>query len=483
MRLEQLKVIDFRNHRSTSIELSEKNIFCGKNASGKTSLLAALEWGLTGKAEWDKGGIIRDGAEEASVEVKINGLGTVRRTATKNGTKVEVNGKPLPSKETERELERVIGISGNALGCIIDSAQFFRLSPSERTDFLFRLGVGRTPLKRDAILDFMQNASDAARAEVLAQLPERVTADSLDSAYKCFYAARREAKKARDELANKLKTLGDGLREAELNALARGEELALELKIAIETAKRISSLKERLNADCAVVETALSAMGALPEIERVKESFRVLSQDIANIEVENIQALEMKLNELNAQVARLKERNSKVDASTLVELKRALDEASARANLYEYLVSEFEPGGLKKRILQKIIAPIEKNCNTTLLKLGDYELRFVVENNVEVLVKVNGGWVAVDSLSSSEKLRIGVALQNVISNRYNARLIAIDNVDMLDEENRRRLIEWIQEMREDWDTVLIAATDAATNWLSFDAAVYEVKNGCVQRIN
>ena len=44
MHIQKLAIQNFRNHRNSTIELDKMNIFIGRNNSGKSSILAAIEW-------------------------------------------------------------------------------------------------------------------------------------------------------------------------------------------------------------------------------------------------------------------------------------------------------------------------------------------------------------------------------------------------------------------------------------------------------
>ena len=43
MKINRLAMQNFRNHKDTAIDLDKLNIFVGRNNSGKSSILAAIE--------------------------------------------------------------------------------------------------------------------------------------------------------------------------------------------------------------------------------------------------------------------------------------------------------------------------------------------------------------------------------------------------------------------------------------------------------
>jgi DNA replication and repair protein RecF len=67
MQLQKVNIIDFRNIAETSIELhSGLNFFCGENGAGKTSILEAISFLITGKSFRGRviNRIIKDGAKQ-----------------------------------------------------------------------------------------------------------------------------------------------------------------------------------------------------------------------------------------------------------------------------------------------------------------------------------------------------------------------------------------------------------------------------------
>lgn len=86
MRINKLSIENFRNHKKTELNLDRINFFVGGNNAGKTSILAAIEWGLTGRCMWtDRAGrgaadLVRQGEKHAIVAMEVAGLGAVVRS-------------------------------------------------------------------------------------------------------------------------------------------------------------------------------------------------------------------------------------------------------------------------------------------------------------------------------------------------------------------------------------------------------------------
>ncbi|TSA12516.1 MAG: hypothetical protein D4R73_02220 [Deltaproteobacteria bacterium] len=61
-------------------------------------------------------------------------------------------------------------------------------------------------------------------------------------------------------------------------------------------------------------------------------------------------------------------------------------------------------------------------------------------------------------LSKSARYRAGICFQYVLATLASARLLMIDEADILDPVNRAQLIDFLQAVRQDFDNILVFAT-------------------------
>jgi DNA repair exonuclease SbcCD ATPase subunit len=201
------------------------------------------------------------------------------------------------------------------------------------------------------------------------------------------------------------------------------------------------------------------------KLDELNEKHKKVSTQLSSIVVEDKQALEILKNNLQLKLRDLDElietHKKWVNAkNSETELSIEFSKASNEVALYEYLVEEFSPKGVKSRILQKVIQPVQDHCNKTFETLtnGEYKLEFDFSKGFDIIVTNPNGTVPVRNLSNSEKLRIGIVFQDAISTVTNAKLMFIDNAEILDEDNLKLLVELIKKIQDRYDSIFVIAT-------------------------
>lgn len=202
MKITNLFLSNFRNHSSTDIPLDQINVFCGRNAAGKSSIKYALEYLLTGRCSGitDEAGrgaaenLPRDGAGAAEVVAVIDGLGTVSRST---GGGLSVEGLHGSARDQQAALCERLGASTDVISAVINTGRFLSLSPGEQKSLLFALlGLSfdqaklqeHVPPEYAGVFDRLYPPGLAGGAEV------------FDRLEKVFREERKAAKKVLKEL-------------------------------------------------------------------------------------------------------------------------------------------------------------------------------------------------------------------------------------------------------------------------------------------
>lgn len=129
--------------------------------------------------------------------------------------------------------------------------------------------------------------------------------------------------------------------------------------------------------------------------------------------------------------------------------------AGKEVTLYDTLAKALAPDGIPSQLIAEALEPINK-----LLKFASGYLFPEQPDNPIRLTKdlevVRD--VPYALLSKSARYRTGIAFQVALAKLAGARLLMIDECDVLDPPNRAALIDLLLAIRQDFDTILVFAT-------------------------
>ena len=103
MYIKQIKLLNFRNYSKETIKLQKKiNLFIGANGQGKTNILEAIYFSITGKSfrETEKNSIIKKGKETFLVSLDIEKQESNFKIETKLNPKTQRNEVYINNKKT-----------------------------------------------------------------------------------------------------------------------------------------------------------------------------------------------------------------------------------------------------------------------------------------------------------------------------------------------------------------------------------------------
>lgn len=218
MRIEKVSLTDFLSY--ASVEFSPQSgltLIDGKNGSGKTALVTAIEWALFGKCSRENqrsSDLIRFGKDAARVQLELS-VGTFdisvdrQVTLSKGGTfHVTVNGTNITCssmKETQRKLEEIIGCDHKSFCSVAFYAQgsssMAALTDTEQKKILEQLlGFEHYRKGRQAAVEALgQLRIDLSRSRSKLELALRMEAEKQSS---------KEALLKQKEEINKKKATG-----------------------------------------------------------------------------------------------------------------------------------------------------------------------------------------------------------------------------------------------------------------------------------
>lgn len=203
--MNRIEIKNFMGINSQTIVPQKVNFITGPCGTGKTSILTAIRYLLTGDGD---GILIRKGADRADVKAEFSSGATISRVLAEKNV-VKINNKTTTAKALNEWLETNVGCGSDAFKMTLCNAEFFKtLDAKSFTELFLRM----LPVKM-SIDSFLKIAKDM-RGEALPK-NEKSYYESLfssynefgipeiEAAYKTAFAERKEAKNVLSKLSAK----------------------------------------------------------------------------------------------------------------------------------------------------------------------------------------------------------------------------------------------------------------------------------------
>ena len=216
---------------------------------------------------------------------------------------------------------------------------------------------------------------------------------------------------------------------------------------------------ERLGAELKVAQDREKAFNEF------QESYQKLSDKIAKLKEQQEQAtataqLDQEIAVLDARMKTgyelldaVRDFWRKKEAAEAVTAKFA--QAEKEITLCDALAKALAPDGIPSQLIAEALEPFNKRLYLASSYLfPEYEdCPLVLTQDLEVYRSSPYA-----CLSKSARYRAGICFQYVLATLAGARLLMIDEADILDPVNRAQLIDFLLAVRQDFDTILVFAT-------------------------
>lgn len=193
MRINRLKLIDWRNHQNTDITLNHLTVLRGPNHSGKSSVRDAIEFALTGRCDATdaKGSgapaLIRQGAEKSAILMKLQANREIdyRCSLTpKSGRNVTIRD-ANDAAWTGENVKAWIDSERDVLSCLLNTRYFVRLKPAEQKKLLASIILPASYIWPEKV----QNATKDLQLNINWDQPPF---EVIEGAYKLAFERRRD---------------------------------------------------------------------------------------------------------------------------------------------------------------------------------------------------------------------------------------------------------------------------------------------------
>jgi hypothetical protein len=237
-------------------------------------------------------------------------------------------------------------------------------------------------------------------------------------------------------------------------------------KLASESQAEVENLTIKLVDAKTAVDQAQAAVDVHKDAEAV---FQANSKELDRLDAEvkrlkargnNAHAVES-LAKLEAELAEKSQLSAAVDAfragmDKAAEAGVLVDKYEAEIAFYDVLQKAFSPAGIPTEMIAEALGPIN-------ILLAVAAAHLFPGRTLTLTPELNFVLEGAPLLSKSAELRVGVAIQYALAKLAGARLLMVDEVDMLDPENRKGFVKFLRAARPDFDTIMAFATAASSS--------------------
>lgn len=356
MKIKTLTVENFRNHKQTYLKLDKINFFVGHNNAGKSSLLAAIEWGLTGKCGWtDKGGrgaadLVRQGEKQAAVALEVECLGGIVRTMPPHTLRV---GKIMGAVEGQAAILNQLATDEEKLHLSLSAGAFLQLPQAEQRNFLFNaygLSFTSDMVAKQLAAWLKEKGQPAERVEALANKARTYYPANITGGPEVLDVMEKRAKELRRDLKRDKQKLEAALAEMEEPGMkADLPERVNELKVHINQLRSKRDEYLRLNDNTPIrrqtIQQKIVSLEA--RLKDNQDKISALTKQIEELSVSTVtteseheaeqleDGLIEKINYLSDEAASLKSRDQSITGrmKTISEAGQALGSRNRRCPL------------------------------------------------------------------------------------------------------------------------------------------------------
>ena len=194
MQISKLKTLDFQGLAGTrEWEFGHVNVLCGPNGTGKTSLLNAIQYGLSGKEP--SGTLVHAGAPKAAVGIEFaDGTNLIRQKTAGGSTTAFRSMKKTTVAQLNEAAEESIGAPMPAVRAASASDVMYMMKPQEFMALILSYTKDSTDLP--FVTDSIPGITDLMKEELAARLPAgEFGLAEIDGCWKSVIDTRRALKK------------------------------------------------------------------------------------------------------------------------------------------------------------------------------------------------------------------------------------------------------------------------------------------------
>jgi len=226
-----------------------------------------------------------------------------------------------------------------------------------------------------------------------------------------------------------------------------------------DVVRRLRENEETLNQTNGGIAAAKNALARLAEARRkegdIREKRRELEAVLAAVGEDKAAETERLKERIALLHGQIREESELLAALEKAERIRALE---VRANKLEVLTQAFSPKGIMSELMQSAAASLMTLANGLMGELtgNRYALDIDFEEGFRIFLcdYEKSCRTEVNLISASERFRVGIVLQAVLSELAGLRFMVIDGIDVLDQTNRGFFFQFLRKALPRFDQII-----------------------------
>lgn len=195
MKIKQVHIQNFRGISDLTIYPKKNNLLIGANGAGKSSVLMAVRYCLTGAGD---ASYIKNGADALSVSMEMEDGTITQRIRTRSNTICKLNGKQTTNARLSEFLQNRYQLSGKVFNIISSAKMIKAMDSKDMASFLFELMPITVPL--ETILSYCNEIAPLGEEETdkitsLFATKKDIGIKEITTAYQDAFDDRRLAKR------------------------------------------------------------------------------------------------------------------------------------------------------------------------------------------------------------------------------------------------------------------------------------------------
>lgn len=209
----KIKKIEIKNFKGTeNLVLDDPSpfvVFAGNIGTGKTSVLEAFRWALTGDVDDN---CIRRGQKSAKVVIEWVDGDSIERVKAKSYHKIRVNGTDVKLSEGYSFIEQKLGVSPDLYRAMLEGKYLESLEPKEFTRFISGiLPITYTEEKLEKLFEELTTLTEEERSTAISEMHARSESSvynisDIEGMYKVFYDKRAGQASVKNHVEQECKT-------------------------------------------------------------------------------------------------------------------------------------------------------------------------------------------------------------------------------------------------------------------------------------